>query len=71
MTRTCWRGHVNLRTESRRILNSAVRAGVRRHPIDRTIQPGGSNRCTRAAATRREVAHAQNSEWSSLVPLTT
>jgi hypothetical protein len=64
-------GVLNLRTESRRIFNSAVRAGLRRQPIDLAVHPGGSNCCTCAAATWPGVAHAQNSKWSFLVALTT
>jgi hypothetical protein len=62
---------VNLRTVSGRISNSVALSLLRRQLVNVAFHPGGSERCTCAAAARRGVAAAQNSDWSFLVALTT
>ena len=62
---------VNLRTVLGRIFNSAALSLLKRQVLNVAFHPGGSDRCTCAAATRRGVGAAQNSDWSFLVALTT
>ena len=62
---------VNLCTVSGRISNSAALSLLRRQLVNVAFHPGGSERCTCAAAARRGVAAAQNSDWPFLVALTT
>jgi len=54
-----------------RISRSAALPLLRRQVVNVAFHPGGRDRLTCAAATRRGVAAAQNSDWPSLVALTT
>ena len=62
---------VSFRTVLGRISNSAALPLLRRQLVNVAFHPGGSDRWTCAAATRRGVAAAQNSDWPFLVALTT
>ena len=62
---------VNLCTVSGRISNSAALSLLRRQLVNVAFHPGGTELWTCAAAPRRGVAAAQNSDWSFLVALTT
>ena len=61
----------SFRTVFGRISNSAALPLLRRQLVNVAFHPGGSARWTCAAATRRGVAAAQNSDWPFLVALTT
>ena len=60
-----------LRTVLGLIFNFAALSRLRRQRVNVAFHPGGSARCTCDAASRRGVAAAQNSDWPSLVALTT